>query len=283
MMTYNHEPFIAQAIESILNQKTNFGFRLIIGEDCSTDNTLEICSSYVQKFPDKILLINQSINIGHHKNFIEIYNLTNSTYIALCEGDDYWTDENKLQLQVDFLDSHPDYLICFHPVNEISNDGFIKISNQGQKQTTDIKDLINGWYMNTASYMFRNQRRIHFPEWFFKSKATDLCFHILLAERGGKIFFMDRIMAAYQRHSGGVTDEKADFIYHLRKNISFYKDMISYFKTQNIQYVNAAQKKLWDIQSHLFYQLRYKREKQFFEYFELFKLGFIVKIMPKFR
>lgn len=277
MMTYNHGSFIAQAIESILNQKTNFDYRLIIGEDCSSDNTLKICQEYAQKFPDKILLVNQVVNIGHHKNFVHIYNLTSTPYIALCEGDDYWTDEHKLQAQVDFLESHPDFIICFHPVEEISNDGSKKISNQGQKQVTDIEDLINGWYMNTASYVFRNQRRIHFPEWFFKAKATDLCFHILIAEHGGKIFYIDRIMAAYRRHGGGITDEKAGYIYHLRKNIPFYKDMINYFKTNNPNYVYLAEKKLYDIKNRLFYQIRYKKNKSFSDWVEMIQLGFHVK------
>lgn len=282
MMAYNHASFIAQAIESVMNQKTNFDFRLIIGEDCSTDNTFAICKSYAEKYPDKILLASQSVNIGHHKNFVHIYNLTTAPYIALCEGDDYWIDEHKLQIQVDFLENHPDFVICFHPVEEISNDGSKKISNQGQKQVSDIEDLINGWYMNTASYMFRNQRRIHFPEWFYKSKATDLCFHILIAEHGGKIHFIDKVMAVYRRHSGGVTDEKSDYIYHLRKNIPFYVEMIRYFKTNNPNFARIAEKRLYDVKNRLFYQIRYKKNKSLSEWIEMIELGFYVKVRFKY-
>lgn len=277
MMTYNHEQYIAQAIESVLSQKTNFDIRIIIGEDCSKDNTLNICKDYAIKFPNKILLVNQETNIGHQKNAIEIYNRVTAPYIALCEGDDYWTDENKLQKQVDFLENNKDFIICFHPVEEIRQDGSIIISNKDQKLITDITDLINGWYMNTASYIFRNAKKISFPAMFFKVKATDLCFHILIAEDGGKIYFMNDIMSAYRRHEGGVTDEKADYIYHLRKNIPFYTMLIEYLKSKGSEKIKVAENKLKEINNILFYQLLYKKKKSINDYLDIIKLGFVLK------
>jgi glycosyltransferase involved in cell wall biosynthesis len=283
MMTYNHEKYIAQAIDGVLMQKTSFPFRLIIGEDFSTDKTREICLEYAEKHMDIIQLIRRDKNVGPYQNFVEIYNQCTAPYIALCEGDDYWTNEHKLQKQVDFLEAHEEYIICFHRVEELKQDGSKTLSNKEQKQVTDIHDLIHGWYMNTASYMFKNQKKIQFPRWFFNVKATDLCFHILIAEDGGKIFYTNEVMAVYRRHEGGVTDEKADYIYHLRKNIPFYKEMINYFSGRNQQYVKVAQKRLRDIHYKLFYQLRYKKKKQLKDFIDLFKLGFTVKILPLFK
>jgi glycosyltransferase involved in cell wall biosynthesis len=279
MMTYNHESFIAQAIEGVLMQETDFPFRLIIGEDFSSDHTRNICLAYAQKYPDRIHVVQRDKNIGPYQNFVELYNLCDAPFIALCEGDDYWVNEYKLQKQVDFLESNKDYIICFHSVEEVKQDGNRVISNKNQQQTTDIKDLINGWYMNTASYVFRNIKKIVFPDWFFSVKATDLCFHILIAEDGGKIHFMDEPMAVYRRHEGGVTDEKADYIYHLRKDIPFYEKMVAYFKDKNNQEnIILAQNRLYDFKNRLFYQLLYKKKKSINDLYELICLGYQVKV-----
>jgi glycosyltransferase involved in cell wall biosynthesis len=277
MMTYNHEAYIQEAIEGVLNQKTNFKVRLIIGNDCSTDKTIQVCQKYTKQYPNQIELVHQEVNIGHHKNFIEIYQRTNATYIALCEGDDYWTDPNKLQKQIDILEANPSYIICFHAIDELREDGSILRSNTNQTQITDVKDLIKGWYINTATYVFRNSRRIQFPEWFFEVKATDLCFHILIAEAGGEIYYIDEVMAVYRRHYGGVTDEKSDYIYHLRKNIPFYFGLIEYLEKKKPSYVSFAMDKLQDIRLKLFYQLRAKKQKTSSDIIEIVQLAFILK------
>jgi glycosyltransferase involved in cell wall biosynthesis len=283
MMAYNHEKFIAQAIEGVLMQKTNFPFRLIIGEDLSTDATRKICQNYANSYPEIIHLVTRTENIGPYKNFVEIYNLCEAPYIALCEGDDYWTSNEKLQKQVEFLEANDKCIITFHAVEELKQDGSKVISNQNQKTISNIYDLINGWFMNTASYMFKNTKRIQFPNWFYNVKATDLCFHILIAEDGGDIHFIDEVMAVYRRHEGGITNEKSDYIYHLRKNIPFYNEMIAYFKTSNVAYINAAEQKLFDIQNRLFYQLRYKKNKNAQDFIEICKLGFHVKVLRFFK
>ena len=101
-ITYNHEKFIAQAIDSFLMQETDFDFEIIIGEDCSTDDTLKIIKEYKAKYPDIIKLITSESNVGMMTNFIRTLEACSGKYIALCEGDDYWTDTLKLQKQVNF-------------------------------------------------------------------------------------------------------------------------------------------------------------------------------------
>jgi len=108
MITYNHVPYITQAIEGVLQQKTNFPFELVIGEDCSTDGTREIVFDYQKKYPDTIRVVTSNKNVGAHKNDFRTKEACRGTYIAYCEGDDYWHHPHKLQKQVDYLESHPE-------------------------------------------------------------------------------------------------------------------------------------------------------------------------------
>lgn len=113
-ITYNHEPYIAKCIEGVLMQKVNFPMEFIIAEDCSTDGTRAICEEYAAKYPELIRLITSETNIGYNPNELRAMKAAKGKYIAYCEGDDYWTDPLKLQKQVDFLESHSDYSVCFH-------------------------------------------------------------------------------------------------------------------------------------------------------------------------
>jgi len=113
MPTFNHELFIAQAIESFLNQKCDFDIELIIGNDASTDHTFEVVQQYFSKYPEKIKLIDHKQNVGLLRNYKSVLELAKGEYIAILESDDYWTDEYKLQKQIEFLDLHPDYGLSF--------------------------------------------------------------------------------------------------------------------------------------------------------------------------
>jgi len=116
MITYNHEPYIAQAIECVLNQKTTFPFELVIGEDCSTDNTRSILRDYQQKYPHKIRILTSENNVGMHNNWLRTTIACKGKYIAYCEGDDYWHNENKLDKQIKFLEEHADYVMIHSDV-----------------------------------------------------------------------------------------------------------------------------------------------------------------------
>jgi len=128
MITYNHESFIAEAIEGVLMQKTNFDFKLIISEDFSTDRTLEICKEYKEKYPERLELITSDKNIGMIPNFIRAINSCTGKYIALCEGDDYWTDQYKLQKQVDFLETNTNFVLI-HTNKSVLGNGILYTDN----------------------------------------------------------------------------------------------------------------------------------------------------------
>lgn len=133
MLTYNHEEYIGQAIESVLMQQTNFEFKLIIAEDCSTDKTREIIIEYQKKFPNRIKLILQNINVGANINNKDLLTSLEGKYVAALEGDDYWIDPLKLQKQVDFLENNPVYGLV-HTNNKV----FLQSQNQFQLDKREV-------------------------------------------------------------------------------------------------------------------------------------------------
>jgi len=204
LITYNHEKFIAQAIESVLMQKVNFGWEFIIADDCSTDRTREIIKQYKAKHPF-IKLILQEKNVGPAQNFDDLIKSPTGKYIAYFEGDDYWTDSLKLQKQVDFLEANPDFAICFHKVGvkcEVDDEKSY-ISNQNQKEITTFEDLTVKNYIHSLSCVFRNNLFGDFPEWFKESPLGDYPLHLLNAMHG-KIKFFDDLMGVYRVHQGGI-------------------------------------------------------------------------------
>ncbi len=204
IITYNQEKYIAQTLDGILMQHTNFEFDVVIGEDCSTDNTKNIILQYASQYPDKIKLLPRTHNFGVRKNFEQTLLACTGKYIAICEGDDYWTNINKLQKQVDFLEANEDYKICFHNTAIVYEDtGKSENANKpDQPITTSMIDLIDHWYMMTCSMVFRNEVKV-FPTWFTKAFNTDYALQMLIIGNGGKIGYLPDNMAVYRKHSEG--------------------------------------------------------------------------------
>ncbi|MEH2128164.1 glycosyltransferase [Nostoc sp.] len=209
MVTYNHENFIAQAIESVLMQKVDFEYELVIGEDYSTDNTRQIVIDYQRKYSDKIRLLLPDVNLGAHKNFLNTFKACQGKYLAILEGDDYWTSSKKLQKQVDFLDKNLDFVICFHNVlvfwQDNSHSPSIFLHNQ--PKTSTIENLLVNNFISTPSVMYRAGLVQEFPAWFYEQSMGDWTFHILNAQHG-KIGYIDEVMAAYRVHAKGVWSSK---------------------------------------------------------------------------
>ncbi|HCB62182.1 MAG: hypothetical protein A2W93_10755 [Bacteroidetes bacterium GWF2_43_63] len=207
VVTYNHEKYIAQALESILIQQTNFKFEIIIGDDCSKDKTTEICQEYARKYPDKIRHILQPTNVGLRKNNIITWKACRGKYVAMCEGDDYWTDENKLQKQVDLLESNPEYGTCFHQtvVEYNDQDGCIKKSlfapDLNKKEYT-FDEIVSRWISHTTSLLFVNIF-IEKPEHpIFKSEYyySDRPLEAFLAKKSN-FLYLNEPMSCFRRHN----------------------------------------------------------------------------------
>ena len=159
-ITYNHKDFIQKSLDGVVNQKTDFKYEIVLYDDGSTDGTREIVKEYTEKYPDLFNPIlpeeNRAKKEGFYKINTEIYSKCRGKYIAYCEGDDFWTDENKLQTQVDFMESHPDFAGCFHKSERKDETGksicFMPSEKQlNGKKEFDIYDTYKGYFIETVS------------------------------------------------------------------------------------------------------------------------------------
>jgi glycosyltransferase involved in cell wall biosynthesis len=208
LITYNHESFISQAIESVLSQKTDYPFQIVIGDDLSTDRTRSICQSYADRFPDKVKLLAREKNLGMISNFTNTLENCKGDYIAFIEGDDYWTDPEKLQTQISFLEKNTEYSLCFHNVvnkfmrsNENAEVLFHKEMIEEEYHT---EDLLKQWFIPSSSVVFRNYPDFTIPEWFMHCKSGDIPFLLLLSLRG-KLKYFQNAMSVYRIHDSGMS------------------------------------------------------------------------------
>ena len=233
--TYNHGKFIAQMLEAALNQQTNFEFDIIIGDDASKDDNALIISDFSQKYPDKIKTFLHPKNLGPSEprelggknNVGFLFSQAKSEYIALCEGDDYWTDPLKLQKQVDFLDKNMDYSLCHHQMEVIYEDDYpVHLFNSdNQRDTSIITDLLadKTWFLGTASTVFRNVFTNGMPDWWWKTASGDLGIFIEVA-RYGKMKYLPEKMGVYRKHRGGMTN------IHTSQNRFFLENRMEMFQ-----------------------------------------------------
>lgn len=162
-ITYNHEPYLRKALDGFLMQRTDFPVEIILAEDCSTDGTRAICEEYKAKYPEKINYIYRDHNVGYNENEYEAMCAAKGKYIAYCEGDDYWTDPLKLQEQVNFLESHLEYSVCWHRckhrnavTGEERDDACGKLLPVGADGVDiDMDTYFAGWYTQPLTMVFR--------------------------------------------------------------------------------------------------------------------------------
>ena len=216
MITYNHEAYIAQAIEGVLMQETNFPIELIIGEDCSTDRTRGIVLDYQKKYPSVIRVIAWDKNVGMHANGQRTSGACRGKYIAICEGDDYWINPYKLQKQVDFLDGNQDYSFVFTPARVQYQDASVpsKIRNTYAQSTIEKINLdwvlINGGaFFPTASILFKSKiLNCDSSNWLNLHYTGDYPLAIL-AVLNGKIGYLKDVTCVYRVQSiSSVTNKK---------------------------------------------------------------------------
>lgn len=210
-VTYNHEQYIGQALESFLLQETNFTYEIVIGEDHSTDHTRAVIESYMASYPGMIRLIAQEHNLGPISNQLAVHDAARGKYIAMCDGDDFWTDQTKLQRQVDFLEHHPDYVICCHHT-EVINDQDELVYRKAERVAMEYSydDMLLGKReeTRTCSVMMRNLdviNGIRQQPWYFKCRGADVLFKLYaLAITGKKIYVLPDVMGCYRLHRGGI-------------------------------------------------------------------------------
>lgn len=246
-MTYNHEKYIKDAIEGFLMQKVNFDYEILIGEDCSTDNTRQIVEKYVEKYPDKIRIITSEKNVGSKKNVLRVHKEAKGKYIAVCEGDDYWTDPLKLQKQVDYMENHPDCSLCYHAAMVVRADNRVtgKILRPSKENgICSIEDIFR-WVapLPTASTIYPKRLMDNPPEFYKKAPVGDYPLAIELSTRG-YVYYIDEVMSAYRV---GVKGSWTDRMKFTKLKIEFFdgilwmlKEFDSYSKYKYSQIVEKS-------------------------------------------
>ena len=228
-ITYNHETYIEKAIQSFLMQKTNFKYEILIHDDASTDSTQEIIKKYEKEYPNIVKPLLQKENQWSKgvKNINYLFNHTrsNGKYIAICEGDDYWSDPYKLQKQIDYMESNPNCTLCTHAVARIDTQSeriidIIRPSNSNSYLDTREFILGGGMFIGTNSIIYRKETLDNPPKWYLDAPVGDYPLQIFLASKGD-VYYIDEVMSVYRVNVPGSWSNRVYFsskrINHFRK------------------------------------------------------------------
>jgi glycosyltransferase involved in cell wall biosynthesis len=205
-ITYNHVSYISEAIDSFLMQETSFPFEILVHDDASTDGTEKIILAYAENYPGIIRAVIQTENQYSKAGLIAhrfLFPKAKGKYIALCEGDDYWTDSTKLQKQVQFLEDHPEYVITYTNSQPFDEKGLVNIDFGGAKRDVSADELKKGIPMYTLTTCFRNVFR-EIPMDLLSAKLGDVIIWSLLGAYGKGKYLADILPAAYRVHKEGV-------------------------------------------------------------------------------
>jgi len=239
MITYNHEKYIQQALEGILMQVIDFDIEVIVNDDSSQDKTGQIILDLIANHPKGHLIkfTSQSENMGMTPNFINALEKCRAPYVALCEGDDYWTDPTKLQKQVKLMETRPDAAGTFHLTN------FLNASHKSSpwrtytQQEFHFEDTISTKALfHTSSFVFRNEKPV-LPKWFSKITRCDLGLFCLVASKG-PLLLINEFMSTYRKHSAGITFGVEPIAFH-EDRIRFYTEIKKQLKSESLKFDNV--------------------------------------------
>lgn len=247
-ITYHHERFLEDALKGFASQKVNFPIEIIIYDDFSTDTTRDLLLKFKETspFPVTLLFPDENKYSKGERIFPKTFEVAKGKYLALCEGDDYWTDPLKLQKQVDFLEANDDYNICFHKVNVLNQETGEIITDtitRNTSETTDIIELARGNYIHTVSVVLRNNFKL--PDWFRETFIGDWSMYmIMIADK--KIKKLDEVMAVYRVHDASMWSSKpSEFIKAktLKSVILVYENALLPAEVKGILYNRIHRKK----------------------------------------
>jgi glycosyltransferase involved in cell wall biosynthesis len=229
VVTYNHARFVRQALDSALAQRLPQPFEILVSEDCSTDGTRAIVEEYADRQPHVVRLLLSERNLHSNEVVARGFRAARGRYVALLDGDDYWTSDKKLRAQVAFLDARPDLTICFHNaevVDEHSQSTGRLWNAPGQPEVSGLHELLRGNFIATSSVMYRRAAVAEVPAWYDRFfPVTDWPLHVLYA-RKGRIGYLDRTLGAYRLHDGGLFSTLGERE-KLEANADFYRRLRS--------------------------------------------------------
>ncbi len=246
MITYGHEKFIAEAINGVLMQECEFDVELIISNDCSPDNTDLVVKKIIEEHPNRnwIKYVKHKTNLEMMPNFIWALEQTKGKYIALCEGDDYWTDPLKLQKQVDFLEVNPDFVMTTHRVDELKDNVILSADWRWNLKKTNyiLQDYLYQLFFHTSSVVYRNMQ---LPRYINNKEIVQgdiAVFSYILSF--GRMHYFEDIMSVYRKHIGGVSNsfKHKDSLRNKDSKIFIYNQLnvVTNFRFNNFIKCNIA-------------------------------------------
>ena len=283
-LTYNHGNYIKKTLEGFVKQKTDYKFKVVVHDDASTDNTAQIIKEYADKFPDIISPIFQTEN--QYSKGVKIVNefiipRLEGKYIAICEGDDYWCDENKIQIQIDYMENNADCALCVHNTEYINEDGtgtgrlFNKFNEERDFTTDEIIRASDGGAFHLSSFLYRVEDRLSYPSKFYIRGVGDYPMGVYLSTKG-RVHYINKVMSMYRVMSKGswtqrinatkkskkkhlknmlaginAMDEATEYVYH--------KSFVLAEKNQKFAHMNKIQKILAGVFDHYYRQLLKER------------------------
>jgi glycosyltransferase involved in cell wall biosynthesis len=239
VVTYKHEAYIKETIEGVLNQEVDFKVNLLIGDDCSPDNTSSIVQDIIDNHHNGhwITYIRRKKNIGMMPNFVDLLERCSGKYIAFCDGDDYWTDSSKLEKQLNSLENNKDINICAHAVKVLNCESNEFVSNSGvHGNEVGIKQLdavirYGGGYCPMASIMIRSTILEDLPDNFVQYPGAHFFIQMMGAKNG--VVYLPDLMAVYRKNSStSVIKNVKNNIDQHHKWIEGYLEMLDFFKSE---------------------------------------------------
>lgn len=220
---YNSEAWLSRALDGVLSQRRNFPIEVIIGDDCSQDETIQIAHAYRERHPELVHVYERAKNVGIQRNYFETLSKCAGKYIAWLDADDYWTDPDKLAIQVGMLEADPTISVCVHPVRWITVDGEVKRIYPAMKAGRyGIDEIVRHDFIPTASAVFRNGFQKDIPCWYFDiAPTTDWPVWVLCALRGD-ILLLDRVMADYWLTPNSACWSRGDLFWY-QMDAKFYE------------------------------------------------------------
>jgi glycosyltransferase involved in cell wall biosynthesis len=207
MISYNHAAYIDQAIASVIEQRVPFQIELVVGDDCSTDATSAKIKSWVDRHPDIIKPIFQPRNVGMFENFNTVLTACRGEFVASLEGDDYWTDPDKLRLQVEVMEARPDAAFCFHPLLRLEEKTGVfcdwSFPLEFRRPGLTARDMLSKFHVPANARMWRREHLAQLDHRMRNLRVLDIPMNAILAARGA-VLFIDRVMGVYRLHSNGI-------------------------------------------------------------------------------
>ena len=295
-ITYNQEKYIEDAIRGFLMQETGFPFEIIIHDDASTDNTANIVRSYAEQYPNIIRTIFQKENQYSQGRDINsfVFDIARGTYLAICEGDDYWTDSQKLQIQATKMQEHPECHISFHAVTETLNNAAESVNlkpyskHYDKEQVFDPRTVLlgDGCFMQTPSIMLHKDVVKNLPDFYYTAPATDYILKFLGSLNGGALY-INRIMGVYRVDAEGswsetVHQNEEKMMNYLELLVESYMSMNDYLDGKYEKEIMCFVEERYIILANYFYrEKKYEKLKKYKDVSIAFQIMYYLRYYPR--